>query len=85
MTPPVHDHVRDHTASHLEHISIQISTVLDPLAVSCCGRPAEQIQPLVADACQHAFGSRLSELALADTAAALRDGRPWCEALWTTA
>ncbi len=80
MTPPVHDHA----ASHLEHISIQISTVLDPLAVSCHGRPADQIQPLVAHAWQQAFGGQLSEVALSDTALALRDGRPWCEALWNT-
>ena len=81
MPPPVHDHA----TSHLEHISAQISTALDPLAVRCRGRPADQIQPLIADAWRQAFGSRLSEVALSDTALALRDGRPWCEALWTTA
>lgn len=80
MTPPA----RDHAASHLEHISAQISTVLDPLAVSCRGRPAEQIRPLVARAWEKAFGSQLSDVAVSDTAQALHDGRPWCEALWTS-
>jgi hypothetical protein len=77
--------IHGRAASHLDHISIQISTVLDPLAVSCRGRPVDQIQPLVADAWQQAFGSRLNEVSLSDTAVALRDGQPWCEALWTTA
>ncbi len=80
LTPFVHDHA----AGHLEHVAIQISTVLDPLAVSCRGRPADQIQPLVAQAWRQAFGGRLNEVALADTAVSLRDGRPWSEALWTT-
>lgn len=77
MTSPV----CDHTASHLEHLPTQISTVLDQLAVTCRGRPAERIQPLVAAAWQQAFGAELSAPALAATAVALSDGRPCCEAL----
>lgn len=80
MTPSV----RDHTAGRLEDISIQISVVLDPLAVRCAGWPVEQIRPLIAHAWRREFGSELSETAVSDTALALHDRRPWCEALWTT-
>ncbi len=49
-----------------------------------CAAAADRIQPVVAHAWRQAFGGRLNEVALADTAVALRDGRPWSEALWTT-
>jgi hypothetical protein len=81
---PVSVPVHDHAAGHLEHISPQISAVLDPLAVTCRGRPVDQIRPLVAAAWHRAFGAELSAMAVADTAVALCDGRPWCEALWIT-
>lgn len=77
--------VRDHSRTHLEHICAQISDVLDPLAGRCVGLPVEQIRPLIAQTWRREFGGGgLSERALTDTAVALRDGRPWCEALWTT-
>lgn len=62
---------------------MQVDGVLDPLVGNCRGQPIETIRPLVAQAWRREFGSALSEPGLSDTAAALREGRPWSEALWT--
>ncbi|MDN5919074.1 MAG: hypothetical protein L0I76_28935 [Pseudonocardia sp.] len=78
------DTVRDQRRSHLEHVSAQISEVLDPLAMRCRGRPVEAIRPLVAQAWRREFRCELGEPALSDTAAAVHDGRPRSEALWST-
>lgn len=75
--------VRDHGRSHREYISAQLSDVLDPLAARCRGWPVEDIRPVIAQAWRREFGGKLSDAALSDSAVALRDGRPWCEALWT--
>ncbi|MDQ4115642.1 MAG: hypothetical protein M3235_01630 [Actinomycetota bacterium] len=77
------DSARDHAHSHLEHVAIQVGEVLDPLAARCRGQPVETIAPLVAQAWHRSFHAELSQTAVADTAAAIHDGRPWCEALWT--
>lgn len=69
--------------THLDWISDRVSGVLDPLAARCLGWPAETIRPLVAQAWRREFHGELGEPGLSDTAAALRDGRPWTEALWT--
>lgn len=76
--------VLDHGASHLEHVSVQMSGVLDPLAARCVGRPIEEIRNLIAQDWPRHLGSEFTTMALTDTAIALREGRPWCEALWTT-
>ena len=69
--------------SHLDWISDRISGVLDPLAMDHQGWPEETIRPLVAKAWRREFGGALNDSALADTAAAIHDGRPWSDALWT--
>lgn len=84
----VHEHGRmgeghERGRSRREQIFDQVSGVLDPLAVRYRGWPVEAIEPMIARAWRREFGAALSEVALADTAMALRDGRPWCEALWT--
>jgi hypothetical protein len=79
MSSRTHDHGR----SHLEQISDQISGLIDPLAARCRGWPAETVTPILAQAWHRQFRGELDEPGLSDTAAALRDGRPWTEALWT--
>lgn len=74
----------DHGASHLEHVSTQMSAVLDPLAARCVGRPVEEIRQLIMQDWPRHLGSEFTTMALTDTALALREGRPWCAALWTT-
>jgi hypothetical protein len=69
--------------SHLGWISDQISAVLDPLAEGHRGWPAETIAPILARAWRREFHAELGKAALSDTAAAIRDGRPWSHALWT--
>ena len=60
--------VRDHGRTHLEHISGQISEVLDPLAARREGLPVDQIRPLIAQIWRREFGGRgLSERALRAT------------------
>lgn len=79
-------HAIDNTTrrrNHLEWISDRIAAVLDPLAHRCRGWPTEAIAPVIAAAWRREFHSELSEPGLSDTAAAIRDGRPWVHALWT--
>lgn len=69
--------------THLEQISDTISHVIDPIAVQFRGWPTETIGPVLARAWRREFGCDLSDIALHDTAVAIRDHRPWTEALWT--
>lgn len=69
--------------THLEQISDHISGVIDPLATQFRGWPTETIRPVLARAWRREFGGDLSDTALQDTAVAIRDHRPWTDALWT--
>jgi hypothetical protein len=82
---PAHptNHARHARSSRREWFLEQISGVLDPLAQRCEGLPAATIRPILARTWRQEFGGRLNEPTLSDLAAALAQGRPWTQTLWT--
>lgn len=73
----------EHGRSHLDRISDRIGEVLDPVAARLHGWPPETIRPVLAQLWRREFNSTLGEPGLSDTAAAINDGRPWSDGLWT--
>jgi SAM-dependent methyltransferase len=81
--PTPTNHARHAPSSRREWFLEQISGVLDPLAQRCEGLPAATIRPILARTWRQEFGRRLNEPTLSDVAAALAQGRPWTQTLWT--
>jgi hypothetical protein len=77
------NHARHAPSSRRAWFLEQISGVLDPLAQHCEGQPAATIRPILARTWRQEFGRRLNEPTLSDLAAALAQGRPWTQTLWT--
>ena len=72
-----------HGRTHLQDISDRIGGELDPLAARCRGRPTDTIRPLLAATARRAFHASLGEPGPSGTAAAMSEGRPWSQGLWT--
>lgn len=70
-------------SNSLDWISDQVSGVVDPVADRCRGWPAEQIQPVLAEAWRREFRCDLDKHAVSEAAAAIHEGRPWAYTLRT--
>lgn len=81
--PPAAPDVAPCPGGWLALISADIGAVLDPLAARYAGWPVPAIRLALTRAWFEAFGAELGEPGLTDTAAAIRDGRPWAHGLWT--
>lgn len=66
-----------------DRISDQAGGVVEPVAERCRGWPAEQIEPVLAEAWRREFHCDLDEHAVSEAAAAIHEGRPWTYPLRT--
>lgn len=70
------------TAPWRAQIIAQIADVIEPFSIRCAGWPVEATKPILARLWCQEFGASLGEPGLTWCAEAVRDGRPWQEALW---